>query len=190
VVGRDRLAAPKDGRFDLFSRELYTLLPNPSDQECLPRFELPAQLAGDAREAAEYPFLLVSQQLITQTQNWQGVIPTIQECYGLQSYHRWGSWVELNPRTAERLHIKDGDEVWVESPHGKVKTVARLYEGLWPNAIFMPAGLGLRTVIRWGRNSPAEMQIGVNPNQILSAGSEPLSGQAVFSPTRVRVYRA
>jgi menaquinone reductase, molybdopterin-binding-like subunit len=190
VVGRDRLYAPQDGRFDLFSRELFALLGDAGEKECLPRFELPAPLAADTQAAAEYPFLLISQQLITQSQNWAGIIPTLQECYGLQNYTRWMSWVELNPITAERLHLKDGDEVWVESAAGKVKAVVRLYAGLWPNAVFLPQGMGRRTTVRWGRNSPADMRVGANPNQLLSASSEPLSGQAVFTPTRVKVYRA
>jgi anaerobic selenocysteine-containing dehydrogenase len=36
VVGRDRLNAPKDGRFDFFSRELFALLGADSARTCLP----------------------------------------------------------------------------------------------------------------------------------------------------------
>ncbi len=50
VVGRDRLNAPKDGRFDFFSRELFALLAPDSDQACLPHFEIPATLADSTAE--------------------------------------------------------------------------------------------------------------------------------------------
>ena len=52
VVGANRLNAPKDGRFDFFSRELYSILTQlrgiaPADLDCLPHFTLPAPLAED-----------------------------------------------------------------------------------------------------------------------------------------------
>ena len=67
VVGRDRLNAPKDGRFDFFSRELFALLASDSNQACLPHFEIPAALMDSTADSIEYPFLLVTQPLITQS---------------------------------------------------------------------------------------------------------------------------
>jgi anaerobic selenocysteine-containing dehydrogenase len=190
VVGRDRLNAPQDGRFDLFSRELFPILGSPTDEGCLPHFELPEMLSEDSPQALAYPFLLTTQSLITQTDNWQGIVPTLQEAYGLQGNVKWSSWVEINPLAAQALNIKDGDLVWVESPVVRLKVPVRLYEGLWPNAVYMPPGQGHHTLVRWGRNSPNSTQIGANPNQLASMESEPLSGQAVSNPTRVKIYKA
>jgi hypothetical protein len=39
--------------------------------------------------------------LITQSQSWQGILPTLQESLGLQGNVKWSSWVEINPRAAE-----------------------------------------------------------------------------------------
>ena len=190
VVGRDRLNAPKDGRFDLFSRELFAALAQGSaeDLDCLPHFDLPATV--ESGDAAAYPFLLVTQTLITQPRNWEGILPTLQEAYGLQTNMKWSSWVEINPRAAQALGVKNGDLVWVESAVGRVQVPVRLYEGLWPNAVYMPPGQGHRTLVTWGRGSPANVVIGVNPNQLLVAGTEPLGGVAAVSPTRVRIYKA
>jgi anaerobic selenocysteine-containing dehydrogenase len=190
VVGRDRLNAPHDGRFDFFSRELFSALQDPADEDCLPHFKVPSSLAEYSPDAASYPLLLVSQQIITQSNNWQGIVPTLQECYGLQAHVKWDSWVEINPHTAHRLGIEDGDQVWVESSTGRVKAFAHLYPGLWPNAVFMPEGQGHFTQIRWGRHSPGAMQVGANPNQLLKAGVEPLNGHPVLGPTRVTIYPA
>jgi anaerobic selenocysteine-containing dehydrogenase len=156
----------------------------------LPHFELPATLEDDSQGAGEYPFLLVTQSVITQSQSWNGIVPTLQECYGLQGHVKWSSWVEINPTSAEALHLNDGDMVWVESPLGRLKAPVRLYPGLWPNAIFLPYGQGHWTNVRWGRNSPEQMEVGVNPNQLLLSGSEPLNGQAITNPIRVKIYRA
>ncbi len=180
VVGRDRLNAPKDGRFDFFSREMYAVN-GQGDQgnhggSPLPGFTVPAESAG----ATEYPFLLVTQDLITRPRAWWSVVPTLQESYGLQSNMKWATWVELSPRAAAPLGLKDHDRVWVESPAGKVQAVVRLYEGLWPNAVYLPPGQGHRTRIKWGRGSTAPSVIGANVNQLLASEGV----------TRVKVYRA
>jgi anaerobic selenocysteine-containing dehydrogenase len=188
VVGRDRLNAPQDGRFDLFSRELFAILPGQNDHAYLPHFEVPAALAGS--DAIAYPFLLVSQSLITQSTQWQGIVPTLQESYGLLTHTKWMSWVEMNEQTAAGLGLHDDDLVWVESAQGKLQAVVRIYPGLWPNAVFMPPGLGHHTRVRWGRGSPEQAVVGVNPAQLAQVSSEPLNGLAITSPTRVKIYPA
>ena len=180
VVGRDRLSAPKDGRFDFFSRERFALdsqgtptsspvsVPAggiaPIDLACMPHFVVP-----DDAGAAEYPYLLVSQGLITQPRGWQGIVPTLQECYGLQANMKWKSWVEISPVAAEALGLASGDPVWVESPAGKVQAVVRIYAGLWPNVVYLPGGLGHRTLIGWGRGSAPNTVIGANVNRLRGA---------------------
>jgi anaerobic selenocysteine-containing dehydrogenase len=190
VVGRDRLNAPQDGRFDFFSRELFALLVSPEDQDCLPHYVIPASLTEDTSMAAVFPLLLVQQGLITHTQNWQGIVPTLQESLGLQSHMKWESWVEINPRTAEELGIHNGERVWIESPQGKVSAIVRLYEGLWPNTVYLPPGMGHRTLVQWGRDPESNLEVGANPNRLVSYASERLSGQAISTPTRVRIYKA
>jgi anaerobic selenocysteine-containing dehydrogenase len=190
VVGRDRLAAPRDGRFDFFARELFAALPGAPDETYLPHFAVPPALAEESGEAADYPFLLVAQPLMPHTRNWQGVLPSLQETFGLQTGLEWTSWVELNPRPAQALGLKAGDWAWVESPVGRVKATVRLFEGLWPNAVFVPAGQGHHTLVPWGRHSPPALLVGVNPNLLAFQGTETLVGQVAAGPTRVRVYPA
>lgn len=188
VVGRDRLNAPKDGRFDFFSRELFALLTPDSDLTCLPHFNIPATLADSTANALEYPFLLVTQPLITQSKQWQGIVPTLQESYGLQGHVKWDSWVEVSQKAADALHLEDGQRVWVESPLDRVQATVRVYAGLWPNAVFLPPGLGHHTFVRWGRKSAQSMIVGANPNSLTEFASEPLTGLAVAGPARVRIY--
>lgn len=198
VVGSDRLAGPNDGRFDFFSRELYNLLTRlrgtaPTDLTCLPHFVLPSPLAEDSGVTSEYPFLLVTQGLLTQSTNWAGIVPTLQESYGLQVHTKWESWVEINHITAQALGLENHEPVWVESPHGRVQATVRIYDGLWSNAVFMPSGLGHFTSIEWGRGfTPQKLlggRLGVNPNELMNITTEPLCGQAIFNPTRVRIYK-
>lgn len=188
VVGRDRLNAPRDGRFDFFSRELFALLGSDSAQACLPHFEIPPTLADSTADALEYPFLLVAQPLFTQSQQWQGIVPTLQESYGLQGHVKWDSWVEVSQKAAEALHLEDGQRVWVESPIDRVQATVRVYAGIWPNAVFLPPGQGHHTFVRWGRKSAQSSVVGANPNTLVEYRSEPLTGLAVAGPARVRIY--
>jgi anaerobic selenocysteine-containing dehydrogenase len=190
VLGRDRLNAPKDGRFDFFSRELFALFGSDSAQSCLPHFEIPSALDDSTVDALEYPFLLVTQPLITQSTQWQGIIPTLQECYGLQGYVKWDSWMEIGQKAANALDLQNGDRVWVESANGRVEAVVRVHAGLWPNAVFLPPGQGHHTLVRWGRYADDNLVVGANPNKLIEITSEPLTGLAVSGPTRVRITRA
>ena len=190
VVGHDRMNAPKDGRFDFFSRELFAVLASDSAQACLPHFDIPSTLADSTADALEYPFLLVTQPLITQSQQWQGIIPTLQECYGLQGYVKWDSWAEVGQKAAEALGLQNGDSVWVESALNRVQAVVRVHAGLWPNALFLPPGQGHHTSVRWGRYAKDNLVVGANPNTLTRFSSEPLTGLAVSGPMRVRIYRA
>jgi anaerobic selenocysteine-containing dehydrogenase len=190
VVGRDRLNAPKDGRFDFFSRELFAALGSDADNACLPHFKIPSSLDDSTERALEYPFLLVTQPLITQSTQWHGIIPTLQECYGLQGYVKWESWVEIGQKAAEALGLRTGDRVRVEASNGEAEAVVRVRAGLWPNAVYLPPGQGHHTFIRWGRGSDESMVVGANPNKLIEFSSEPLTGLAVSGPTRVRIKRA
>jgi molybdopterin-containing oxidoreductase family iron-sulfur binding subunit len=110
--------------------------------------------------------------------------PWVQEILGLHVGVRWDSWVEINPETARRLGIHDGDEVWVESVVGKIKTRAKLYPGAMPHVVNMPFELGHRAYGRYAKGR------GVNPNEILVHENDRLGGLAGFFSTRVKVYKA
>jgi len=43
--------------------------------------------------------------------------------------------MEINPETAAKLGIKQGDWVWIESPRGRIRQTADLYAGIAPNVV-------------------------------------------------------
>ena len=43
--------------------------------------------------------------------------------------------VEINPATAAKYGIEQGDWVWIETPYGKIREVADLYYGIDPGVI-------------------------------------------------------
>jgi anaerobic selenocysteine-containing dehydrogenase len=195
IIGKDRKFAPQDGRLDFYSRELKGLLEKKGigeeelkrlkiaargDKLFLPHYE-PARFVGDQ---AEYPLILNTYKLMTHAEGRGANSPWLQEIHGLHVGISWDSWLEINPDTAKKLGIKDGDEVWVQSAVGKIRTRAKLHPGVMPFAVNMPFEHGHRTGGRWAKDR------GVNPNRIIANEYDYLGGLAAFSATRVKVYKA
>lgn len=194
VVGRDRQNTPQDGYFDFFSRELQCLLQTVDeatlqqlgiqargDQVFLPHYE-PVNYQGDE---GEYPFVLNVVTLMSlgpYTANAN--MPTLQEISGMVVNETWDSWLEMSPESAHRLGLHDKDPVWVESPFGKARTKVRLVSGLRSDVVNLPYNQGHRAVGRWAKDR------GVNGLELMGPGTEPLTGLAAFTNTRVKVYRA
>jgi anaerobic selenocysteine-containing dehydrogenase len=148
---------------------------------CLPHYEEVAY-AGNEQE---YPFLLnVITLMSLGPYSANANLPTLQEISGMTVGETWGSWLEMNPETADQLHLTDGDTVMVESPFGRLETKLRFVKALRPDVVNLPHNQGHTAVGRWAKNR------GVNGLEILSPASEPVTGLAAFTNTRVRVYRA
>jgi len=110
-------------------------------------------------------------------------LPWLQELPDVLATAMWGTWVEINPRTAERLRIEQGDVVEVASPHGKLRASALLSPGIAPDVLAMPVGQGHRNFTRYARGR------GANPLEILTPLVEPETGALAWAATRVRIVR-
>jgi anaerobic selenocysteine-containing dehydrogenase len=150
------------------------------DRSCLPHFEAPRFVGA----SEQYPFHMNIMRLLPLALGRNSNQPFLQEILDAQLFMRWDSWVEINPQAAQRLGIGDGDAVWVESPVGKVKTMARLNPGAMPHVVNMPGNLGHTAYGRWATD------IGVNPMQITANEYDRLAGLSAPGATRVRVSKA
>ena len=110
-------------------------------------------------------------------------LPWMQETPDVISTAMWGSWVEINPQTAERLGIQLGDLVEVASHHGKVQAPAVISPGIAPEVIAMPVGQGHEDFTRYAS------QRGANPVAILAPLTEPETGSLAWAATRVKISR-
>jgi anaerobic selenocysteine-containing dehydrogenase len=111
-------------------------------------------------------------------------LPHLHELYGLHVKQMWGNWVEISPETAEELGIADRDEVWVESPAGKIRIPARLYAGIPPDIVAIPAGLGHTEGGRWAAG------VGTNAEALVSSDyTDALSGLVARQAVRVKIYK-
>lgn len=110
-------------------------------------------------------------------------LPSLQEISGMTVGEMWGSWLEMHPETAAELGLADRDPVWVESPFGQLATKVRLVKGQRRDVVNLPYNQGHTAVGRWARGR------GVNGLEILNPASEPFTGLAAFTNTRVKVYK-
>jgi len=150
------------------------------DTLTLPHYE-PPRYAGDPEE---YPLHLVPYRVIADAGCRAPNAPLLWELYGLHLKEMWQSWAELHPETAHRLGIGDGDPVWVESPQGRIRLKARLYEGAMPDAVNIPMGGGHTAGGRW-----ASQVGGGNVAELVVPQADPLAGTAAWCGTRVKVYK-
>jgi len=108
-------------------------------------------------------------------------LPWLQETPDPLSTAMWGSWVEINPATAAKLMIKQGDLVQVTSPHGSLEAPALITPGIAPDVIAMPVGQGHENFTRYATGR------GANPISILSPALVEGTGSLAWASTRVKV---
>ena len=140
-----------------------------------PRFE------GDA---SQYPYHFLP-YLSTQFGDGSAAhLPWLQEMPDPLTSAMWSSWVEINPQTAERMHIGQGDLVDVRSPQGVVRAPAMIFPGIAPDVIAMPIGQGHGQFTQYASGR------GANPIAILAPATEPETGALAWAATRVAIARA
>jgi anaerobic selenocysteine-containing dehydrogenase len=139
------------------------------------------QFAGSA---AEYPFYFLPYASPQLFDGRHANLPWMQEIPEVLSTGMWGTWVEINPRTAATLEIEQGDLLEVASPHGKVRAPALLSPGIAPDVIAMPVGQGHE---EYGRYASGR---GANPIKILASQVEPTTSSLAWAGTRVNVTKA
>ena len=129
----------------------------------------------------EYPFIL-HPYLSPNFHDGRGAnLPWMQELPDPMTSVVYGSWVEINPVTAEQLGFTEGDLVEIQSPHGTVRAPVFIFPAIMPDVIAMPIGQGHHEYGRYAKDR------GVNPIEILSPQIEPVTGSLASSATRVKL---
>jgi anaerobic selenocysteine-containing dehydrogenase len=134
-------------------------------------------------EAAQYPFHFLPYASNAFLDGSLAHLPWLQEMPDPLTSAMWSSWVEINPATAERLGIGQGDVVEVASAHGTLRTGAMISPGIAPDLVAMPAGQGHRTFTRYASGR------GESPVDLLAPVADATTGALAWAATRVRVSR-
>ena len=91
----------------------------------------------------------------------------------------WQSWVEVNPETAKRIDVREGEFLELTSPHGTVRAQVCVYPGIREDTLGMPLGLGHTEYGRYAKGR------GVNAVDLLGAADG--QGFLPYVSTRVTV---
>jgi menaquinone reductase, molybdopterin-binding-like subunit len=134
-------------------------------------------------EKTEFPFHFLpyaSQQFFDGT---HANLPWMQELPDVLTSAMWSSWIEINPQTAARLEVEQGDLLEISSQHGKIRAVALLSPGISPDVVAMPVGQGHE---QYGRYASGR---GTNPLKIIGPQVEPTTSAWAWAATRVNVTK-
>ena len=139
-----------------------------------------ARFDGDG---AEYPFHFLPYSSNQFLDGALAHLPWLQEMPDPLTSAMWSSWVEINPATAARLGIAQGDVVEITSQHGSLQTAAYLSPGIAPDMLAMPAGQGHTVFTRYAAGR------GANPVDLLAPLTVLDLDAVAWSATRVKIAR-
>jgi anaerobic selenocysteine-containing dehydrogenase len=140
----------------------------------------PSTFSGDS---SKYPFYLLIYPQAGFSDGRGANLPWLQELPDPITSVVWGSWVEINPDTARKLRISEGDMVSVESPYGRIEAPAFFYPGIRPDTVGVPVGQGHRLYGRYAEKR------GANPIEILPYRRDSRTGVVALNSTRVNLTR-
>jgi anaerobic selenocysteine-containing dehydrogenase len=150
-----------------------------ASKRAAPDFTAP-QFDGNANEFPFHFHPYVSQAFLDGS---LAHLPWMQEMPDALSTVMWGTWIEINPRTAAKLGIGQGDLVEVRSQHGTLQASALVSPGIAPDVIAMPFGQGHENFGRYASNR------GANPMTILAPMQVAETGSLAWAATRVNLTK-
>jgi anaerobic selenocysteine-containing dehydrogenase len=194
----DGIFQTPSGKFELFLNQIHQAL-----SKTAPKGDMGAGLAAMGIHArgdeafmphyeseriepagSEYPLQMVPYELITLSSRWVPTPPYLFKLIPDTVLREKDAFVEVHPETAARFGLAQGDRVAVESPAGAILVRVNLFEGAMPDIAYLVRGFGHTAYDEFLRGK------GENPNQIVQAGRDPLSGSMVWWNTPVRLIKA
>ncbi|MBI4330469.1 MAG: molybdopterin-dependent oxidoreductase [Chloroflexi bacterium] len=115
--------------------ELYSTIMDKLDYDPLPHYQESAETKVSQPELAkEYPYVLITGGRIRQYYH-----SDFRQIDSVRKVHP-DPLVQINPQTAAKLGIADGDWVWIETKRGRVRQKAELFDGLKPDVVHAEHG--------------------------------------------------
>jgi anaerobic selenocysteine-containing dehydrogenase len=151
-------------------------------------------LERQATDGRRYPLAAVTQRPMAMYHSWDSQNAWLRQIHAHNHLY-------VNPRTAAAQGIVDGDWIWVESPWGRVRCLAKLSEAVEPGTVWTWNAIGKQSGA-WQLTAGAnEARKGFLLNHLISdtlrspegteiSNSDPITGQAGWYDVRVRIYKA
>lgn len=108
--------------------------------------------------------------------------PWLQETPNAMTTVMWNTWVEMNPRTAGEMGLKNGDLLEITSPKGSITAALYVYPAIRPDTIAVPYGQGHQALGRYAEGR------GANPFKLLEILTNG-AGDLAYGDGTVRVEK-
>jgi len=151
-------------------------------------------LERQATDGSRYPLAAVTQRPMAMYHSWDSQNAWLRQIHAHNHLY-------VSPRTATAQGIGDGDWIWVESPWGRVRCIAKFSEAVEPGTVWTWNAIG-KQAGAWQLAAGAnEARKGFLLNHLISdtlrspegmevSNSDPITGQAGWYDVRVRIYKA
>ncbi len=146
-------------------------------------------------DTSKYPLNALTQRPMAMYHSWDSQNAWLRQIHAHNYLH-------INPLLAVKHNVTDGDWVWLESPHGKVKCIVQLSEAVEPGTVWTWNAIG-KASGAWGLSEKAnESQKGFLLNHLICeelppsacgphiSNSDPITGQAGWFDVQVRIRKA
>jgi len=108
--------------------------------------------------------------------------PWLQELPDPTTTVTWGTWVEINPKTADALGVDNDDVVTITSAAGSLEVSVYKYPAIRPDTIAIPFGRGHSAYGRYAEG------FGVNPADLLNTQTN-AAGDLNFASMKVTIKK-
>jgi len=147
------------------------------------QFPVKSRILGEAEITTGDDLVLYLYAELALTTRVSGSLPYLQDIGSPLSQTGWVTSAEINPATADRLGLVDGDSVQVKNDRGEITARVRLSRGIRPDVVAVHTGGGR---VHGGRYSQG---VGANPLRLVAAGSEGDARRLRGAPSVVRIER-
>ncbi len=95
----------------------------------------------------------------------------------------WDSWIDINPKDAQRLGVSEADLLVLQSPAGRINLPAHISGGVRSGVVAVPVGQGHTAFGRYAQHR------GANPIPLLPKEPETVSGGLIWIETQTTISR-
>jgi molybdopterin-containing oxidoreductase family molybdopterin binding subunit len=135
------------------------------------------------REATDFPFYVITHKRMYRNQTGFTVDNAIlNQALGADAAT---NYVQMNVTAADRLGIKSGDTVTIETRVGKINGTAQVVQGIRPDTIAVSYHYG-----QWSQGYDPEGRKGTAINQVLEHHPDLICGHNSFNDTKCKLYKA
>ncbi len=135
-------------------------------------------------EVDQYPLVLIPYDSMRISNGAVGNPPFMTKTIDADVLKDQACFVEINPETAGKLRLSNGDRVVIKTPRGQAEVRLHLFDGIAPGVVAMPAGLGHTAYSKYLAGK------GVNINNLIGPVEDPGSGLNAAWGVRANLTRA